>query len=191
MRTDVTCHATGVLQEYCPVRIQYNRHAVGKALSRGELTIVCLRQRLVRVRPDFILESLLFDPRCCFIWPLKSNTNDINAQRLKVFVEVAVPATLDRSAIGPGRWEEPQDRSDTLQIFWAARTAVTIGGAELRQGNRIFRRDAVERSHVSRVDGVTAILNLGVGVRIWARAVLGVGVAGVRAASTSEPEEAQ
>lgn len=179
----------GVLQKDLPGAVQQEADALGKGGVRGSRTVVHGKLPIL-IFPNLKLEALLQGPTLQRRRVIEAYANNLYIQCLKLFVEVAVPATFDRSAIGPGRWEKPQSRSDTLQVVRSARAAIGIGGGELGTRNRVFGGDTVERCDIPRINGVTAVLSGGVRVGIRCRTVLRVGVAGCVAACAAEREEA-
>ena len=180
----------GVLQKDLPGAVQQEADALGKGGVRGSRTVVHGKLPIL-IFPNLKLEALLQGPTLQRRRVIEAYANNLYIQCLKLFVEVAVPATFDRSAIGPGRWEKPQDRSDTLQVVWSARVAVIVGGRELRARNRVVGGSTEERCHVSGVDEITAVSDGGVCVGVGGRTVFVVSIAGVFAAGAGKTEEAQ
>ena len=178
----------GVLQEHLARLVEQERNALRKGGALSACPVVHGKV-FVFVVPDFKLKAFVFGPALQGAWRVEAYANNLYIQCLKLSVEVAVPATLDRSAIGPGRWEKPQDRSDTLQVVRAACAAIAVGGGELGTRNGVLGGDTVEGCHVARIDRIAAVLHLIVGVR--SRTVLGIGVTSVIAAGTTQPEETQ
>ena len=98
MRTRV--HVSYVFQNQRAIGIEQHGHPRGKPIRRTVRSAVIERQGFVVVGPNLIFVVFVLGPLLIFAGLIPPHAHYLNAECIEITLEVAVPATLDRSAIG-------------------------------------------------------------------------------------------
>lgn len=122
-----------VFQHQFTIRIQQYGQAVWVLGVRIEHSPQKQGQGLVGIRPQLKLELLVLRPSRKRFSVIKANTDDLHTERVEIRLEVAVPATLYRSTIGPCSGEKPHHRGSLFQVRRTPDFTVLVHRMKARQ----------------------------------------------------------
>lgn len=124
MRIDVD---VWVEQAQASLSIQNHGLPIGEKLRLGVGRLVVQRELPVEVRPQLELHVVFLGPGLIFLRVVEADSDNVDTQGGEVGVEVAVPATLDRSTIAPGERVEPDDCWAIRECGGVTCAAVSVG----------------------------------------------------------------
>jgi len=175
-----------VLQDQVPLAVDEEGLAVREpgvlvagAVGDAELAVI--------VGPELVGELLVLGPRQVVLGRAVADPDDLDAQGLELFVEVAVPATLFRSARGVGEGVEPHHRGVSDQVLWPPGLAELVESGKGGQRHRDRRRRAVQGDRVGHLGRGCGVGGAGRGRTAVGRARVAGACRGV--AGTGQGEE--
>ena len=101
-------------QDHDALGVQEDRHSAWCVSSPCPKSV---GQHLLCVGPHLESKLLVLHPLRRLRWRAEAHSNDLHAKLRESVLEVAEPATLARSARGPGRRKEPDQRGMAQQVF--------------------------------------------------------------------------
>ena len=115
------------MQELVAIGIEQHCDSIGKPRACAVCRIKVHGECLVCVLPQFVLKALFFCPTLEARDLIKAHADNLNTKLAELVVEVAVPATLDRSTIAPGQRVEPDDCGAIRECGGVTCAAVSVG----------------------------------------------------------------
>ena len=119
-------------------RVQKTGDSARRERRRRAGSSVIQRKRLVQIIPNLVIVAFGFHPLRIDRCGSEAHSDDLDTQCIKVGLEVAVPATLGRSARRPGERKEPHHRGFPHQVGFRSRTTIVILSDELRGRDRVL-----------------------------------------------------
>ena len=96
-----------VRQDVIALGIQHHSLSAGRPCTCAAGGTKVHSKRFVGVLPQLIPKAFVFGPALQCGGRSKTGADNLHAECVEVVLEVAVPATFERSTVGVGRWIEP------------------------------------------------------------------------------------